>query len=226
MRIVITSDLHGETPDFPDGDLLIIAGDITATDHIKQWAKFFSWFKEQPHRKKILIAGNHDNFLFKAFPKSKEEADQLKEIQNLLDEEDKEGFDDFEYLCDSGTEFEGLRIWGCPWTVNFFGQNPEAKAFGLLTEAQAEDKFNLIPADTDILVTHAPPYGILDGTRNHRFGYHTLRRVVDRVKPRLHCYGHVHEGYSEEKIGDTIFVNAAHMTIDYKPINKPIVVTL
>lgn len=90
MDVTCISDLHGNYPELEGGDLLIIAGDYTASDKITQWEQFFKWLKGQDYRKKILIAGNHDNFMMSGFPHNQLEA---------------EGISDFEYLCDSGTEF-------------------------------------------------------------------------------------------------------------------------
>ena len=60
MIIDCISDLHGHFPDLRGGDLLLIAGDLTARDIEPEYFKFFDWLDEQKYRKKILIAGNHD----------------------------------------------------------------------------------------------------------------------------------------------------------------------
>ncbi len=189
VDITCISDLHGYLPDLPTGDLLILAGDYTATDKILEWAKFFDWLKRQKYQKKILIAGNHDNFLVNAFPKNQNEADDLKEMVDVLDEND-----DFEYLCDSGTEYKGFKIWGTPWTNWFHGVHPKCKAF-MINESKLESKFTKIPSDIDILITHGPPYLILDNNvRRKPCGSLSLRYQLDtRVFPKMHFFGHIHE---------------------------------
>ena len=216
MRIIDSiSDLHGYCPELEGGDLLIIAGDLTANDWLHQYDKFYDWVRTQDYKKIIVIAGNHDNF--------------LQENPSFITIYDGE----LSYLCDSGTQFEGLKIWGSPWTLAFEGMNPKCKAFTVDTEEELAEKWNLIPNDVDILVTHSPPYGILDKTlfENH-VGSVTLENAVQRIKPYLHVFGHVHECggkvddlvHYENMCGSklTTMVNASHVNERYEPVNKPI----
>ncbi len=223
MIIDCIADLHGHYPKLEGGDLLIVAGDLTARDTIYEHADFLGWLNIQKYKKKIFIAGNHDNNVDKKF-----------DWDETLD-----------YLCDSGAEFEGLKIWGSPWTPLFEGINPACKAF-MLPEAELEDKLALIPNDTDILITHGPPYGILDEVEGYaewqslykHAGSCFLNRRVFDIRPQLHIFGHVHEGYGEyhhlpregasEKLGITPikFINCCHVNERYEPVNEPIRVIL
>jgi len=218
LKIDCISDLHGELPKLEGGDLLIVAGDITACDRVAEWKQFFDWLKPQEYRKKILVGGNHDRFLQQCI--STAEAKEMKILEN-------EGFD---YLCDSGTEFEGLKIWGAPWTKNFYGQNPMCMAFGLKLETQMKEKWRQVPYNIDILVTHSPPKGILDQTWRYRCGCEELRMALENIRPRLHVFGHIHEGHGHipfmQDYPRTQFVNAAIMNEVYDPVNKPITVNL
>jgi Icc-related predicted phosphoesterase len=224
MKIDCTADLHGSFPELEGGDLLIIAGDLTSNDTVLAWKAFFDWLQKQDYRKKIYIAGNHDNFLVSCLNST-----LAKDVYTDLKLDD-----DTEYLCDSGTEFEGLKIWGSPWSLWFKGINPHCTAF-TGREGDLRNKFELIPKDTDILITHSPPLGILD--RIHEwgdidkpldFGLNSLRQQLygERIKPRLHVFGHIHENYGHiPKMLDfpgVQFVNAAHMNREYEPVNKPI----
>ena len=221
------SDLPGHYPHLPGGDLLIVAGDLSAHDHGGEHFEFLMWLKDQKYIRKIFIAGNHDN----------EWIDYVPHAPTF-----KHGM---EYLCDSGTEFEGLKIWGSPWTLTFPGINPHCTAF-TGTEAELEAKFALIPDDTDILITHGPPYGIMDAVHREVFcggrggwvGSASLLEKVFRIRPKLHVFGHIHEGYgrynhtpregSSENLGITpvTFVNCSHVNERYKPVNKPVRVVL
>lgn len=209
------SDLHGFHPKLEGGDLLIIAGDLTARDTQDQHMQFLSWIAQQDYKKKIWIAGNHDNFLI---------GTKFIPIKDL----------GMEYLCDSGTEFEGLKIWASPWTKTFKGMNPHCKAFTVDTEKELAEKWALIPDDVDILITHSPPYGILDGVPNFSTGKviwtgsSSLRQeVTTRIKPRLHVFGHIHEnGGNMVDLITTKFINASHVNEFYKPVNKPVRVIL
>lgn len=227
MIIDIISDLHGFHPELPGGDLLILAGDYTARDSISEWCDFFAWLSKQNYQKKILIAGNHDGLFNCGFPKTQKEADQLKEVQEFLGEKP-----DFEYLCDSATAFCGLKIWGSPWTPTFCDWY-----FMKDRGDEIKEKWDLIPSDTDILITHGPPFGILDKVKYSRksnkdsyAGCEELRLAVERIQPRCHVFGHVHEGYGMVLLKctprDILCVNASIMDENYNPVNKPIRIVL
>jgi len=210
MRITAISDLHGHFPQLEGGDLLIVGGDLTARDTIYEHAEFLGWLNLQPYKKKIFIAGNHDNNADKKF----------------------EWDESISYLCDSGTEFEGLKIWGSPWTKTFPGINPHCKAFTVDTEEELEEKWDLIPEDIDILITHSPPYGILDkNSKQEHCGSESLFKELYRIKPKLHVFGHIHESYGilgnlPEHYSINQFVNASHVNERYQPVNSPVRIIL
>jgi Icc-related predicted phosphoesterase len=225
MIIDCISDLHGHYPTLEGGDLLIVAGDLTASDQHHQYEEFFIWLSKQDYRKKVFISGNHDN-----------------QGMSQFDWHDYE-WSEVDYLKDSGTKFEGLNIWGSPWTRTFEGMNPHCKAFTCETDVELNDKWKLIPENTDILITHCPPWGIQDSTGNSkRIGSFSLLEKFNRKRfnPKLHVFGHLHEGYgvykkkvilrlkpqfSIKEVGCK-FVNASHVNEIYQPINKPIRMTL
>ena len=207
-RISCISDLHGSYPQLPGGDLLIIAGDLTSNDSPAAWTDFFAWLGKQKYTKKICIAGNHDNWL-------KDKAPSKEGMWADLN---------CEYLCDSGCEFEGLKIWGSPHTLWFEGINPHCMAFTGNEEYLAE-KFSLIPDDTDILITHMPLFGILDYTKRCvHVGSKKLLGAIDAIKPRVHIFGHIHEEGGSRLYygGHTMCINASHMNAEYGPVNHPI----
>ena len=216
MIIDCISDLHGFYPKLEGGDLLIVAGDLTKRDKPIEHEEFYLWLAEQDYDKKIVIAGNHDNFLV-------DHPDQFR-----LNE------DGIEYLCDSGTEFEGLRIWGSPWTKTFEGMNPHCKAFTCDTEEELAEKWAMIPDDIDILITHSPPYGIFDSVR--RFPQDIpentgSKYLSDKFRGsttlKLHIFGHIHEhGGKSGDIGMTKFINCSHVNERYQPVNKPVRIVL
>lgn len=213
MLICCISDLHGSFPTLREADLLIIAGDLTTRDSPNCWNEFLQWLRNTKFRKRVIIGGNHD----------------ARAQRGLIDLRSNANFD---YLQDSGIEFEGQKIWGAPWTRKFRGQNPTAMAFALDTEIQMKERWELIPADTDILVTHAPPFGILDSIPYEtRVGCVQLANqyTSKRIAPWLHVFGHIHSGYGirinpSSIPSETMFINAAYMNEDYHPINKPIYV--
>ena len=207
MIIDCISDLHGYYPKLKGGDLLIVAGDLTARDEIEQYCHFFGWLEDQKYKKKIFISGNHDNKAMSQFDWGK----------------------DVEYLYDYGTEFEGLKIWGSPWTKTFTRMNPNCKAFTVDTEEELDAKFSLIPNDIDILITHSPPYGILDMVNRRKFcGSGYLRNIViGKTKPKIHVFGHIHEHGG--KLVDCVitkFINASYVNEHYEPVNQPVRIIL
>ncbi len=211
MIIDCISDLHGYYPKLEGGDLLIVAGDLTARDADVEYFEFFHWINKQNYRKKILIAGNHDN-----------------RISNTINFSDH-----FEYLCDSGTEFEGLKIWGSPWSLWFPGINPACCAF-VGNESQLYDAYDKIPNDIDILITHTPAYEILDECKNGHVGSKGLHGWLKYVgRPRLHVFGHIHEAYGQEEVlvsryNDEMMlsVNCSIVNEYYEHVNEPIRVIL
>lgn len=229
MIIDCISDLHGHYPQLEGGDLLIVAGDLTARDTPEDHAQFGMWLMQQGknYKQAIVIAGNHDNFC------------------QIINEELKSlGLG---YLCDSGTEFEGLKIWGSPWTKRFPGMNPKCMAFTVETEEELAEKWALIPQDTDILVTHSPPHCIFDQIEDYRSGeilnvgsLSLLMKATSLKNLKLFVFGHIHEGYgmftaeelrafADMKIAGEaecksfpFIVNASHVNEYYEPVNKPI----
>ena len=204
MRVVCISDTHERHDQIalPDGDLLICAGDVTANGNLAALDRFARWMQRQPHEHKVLIAGNHD-WCFE------------RDGASLLPP-------DIIYLQDSGTAIDGLRIWGSPWQPRFYDW-----AFNLDRGPQLAAKWALIPADTDILITHGPPHGTLDLTpRGDRAGCEALAARLDQLRVRLHVFGHIHHSYGVVERGDRISVNACICDERYVAANAPVVVDL
>lgn len=229
MIIDCIADLHGSFPKLEGGDLLIVAGDLTARDTIHEYMKFYHWFHNQNYSHFIIIAGNHDRLI--------EEGLVLTE-----------GLANTTYLCNSEMVFypplfpagnfpqdlKRLKIWGSPNSLRFDEVNPHCAAF-MKTERQLKRIYSKIPDDVDILITHTPPLQILDrNSDGHRCGSLSLRNELDnRIKPKLHIFGHIHEAYGQllykgmlENTSDTLCVNCSIMNQHYKPVNKAVRVIL
>lgn len=209
MRLVIISDTHNllSRMNVPDGDMLIHCGDFCGAGDMSEVQRFREDFQALPHKYKIVVAGNHD------WPFEREhECDQARHA-----------LDDFTYLQDKGTEIEGLKLYGTPWQPAF-----GRWAFNLPRQSsELADKWRQIPDDVDILITHGPPHGILDRVQfGSRVGCEYLRDRVDKLKPRVHCFGHIHEAYGQEQHGNTLFVNAASVDVRYRLANPAVVVDL
>jgi Icc-related predicted phosphoesterase len=190
-----------EQVEVPDGDLLVHAGDLTNCGELEQVASFNAWLGGLPHAHKVVIAGNHD-FCF-------EDAPQVAEpmITNA------------HYLIDSSVRVEGITIYGSPWQPRFCDW-----AFNLNRGTELRGKWDLISPDTDILVTHGPARGYGGETiRGDEAGCEELLAAVHRIRPQLHVFGHIHEGYGSYRNDHTSFLNTSICTIDYDPSNPPLV---
>lgn len=122
--------------------------------------------------------------------------------------------DNVHYLCNSGIEIEGLKFYGVPM---FMGD--------CVTDRQKLN-YDKIPIDTDVLITHAPAYGILDFDDSINYGSEVLLQAVTNVNPRIHLFGHIHKQYGITAIGTTTFSNGAIMNDDYSILNHPNIIEL
>ena len=206
MKIVLISDTHGNHNFIiPEGDILIHAGDVSLRGTKKEIDCFIDWFQKQPHKHKIFIAGNHD-FYF-------EEA-----LKNNIKINDT----NLNYLNDSGCEIEGIKFWGSPIQPTFFNW-----AFNRERGEEIKKYWDLIPNDTDVLITHGPPHKILDLTKNGEYvGCEELKKKVLEIKPKLHVFGHIHEAYGKTVRNKTTFVNASLLDDKYRNVNAPIVIDI
>ncbi len=225
MIIDCIADLHGHYPKLEGGDLLIVAGDWTRNDSEENLRVFEGWLLGEgcsKYKEIIVIAGNHDNTAY--------------EFKNYGLTPHLQILPAVKYLCDSGTEFQGFKIWGSPWTSTFPGMNPHCNAFTFDTERELEKKWDLIPDDTQILITHSPGWNIHDRIKNPHDGedsrkgsFSLCERIINLKNLRLHVCGHIHEGYGELQFyvpdrdyNNTFLVNASHVNEHYEPVNAPI----
>lgn len=215
MKIVCISDTHnkhGEI-DIPECDILLHTGDFSSRGYRHEFENFVQWLDKQPAKHKIFISGNHD-FICE------------KEPQFVKDYVSNFGV---HYLFDSFVEIEGLKIYGSPWQPWF---HDWAFNFERDDYKQAIKTWAKMPDDTDVLLTHGPPYRIMDlvarPTKNEdpNVGCKFLLGRVVVVKPKLHVFGHIHEQYGQLEYNGTLFVNAASCNLQYKPINLPTVAEL
>jgi len=203
ITIVAISDTHGlhEALEVPPGDILVHAGDITNMGEIEGVATFNEWLGSLPHSHKIVIAGNHDF----CFERNREASEPL--LTNCI------------YLHDTAVTVMGIRFWGSPWQPWFCDW-----AFNLQRGEEIRQKWNLIPDDTDVLITHGPPHGHGDRTDSGDLvGCRDLLEAVERIRPRLHVFGHIHEGYGVSSNDHTTMVNASNCDFSYEPVNPPVI---
>ena len=207
MRITCFSDSHGVVNDLDvDTDVVICAGDFCNSGELNDVIAFNRWFSKLPCKHKILIAGNHD-VCFEKEPAL---------ARSLLGK-------DVVYLQDEGIDIDGIKFYGSPWQLPFMDW-----AFNL-PEDDLFRKFERIPAGVDVLITHSPPYGILDGIPSKKnLGSTALLNKVRAIKPRHHIFGHVHHGYGElkDRTDNITFHNVSLLDEGYKFVNRPIVIEI
>ena len=237
MRLALTADLHGKLPELRDEcDVLVIAGDICpdykrvyfrGVNHESareyngeaeqlKWLEreFIPWTDLTRAEHIVVIAGNHDYVFESAEPRCR----QLLADANI------------DYLRDESVDIAGVKFYGLPWVPNlprwaFYGD------YDKLTEV-----YNAVPEDTDVLITHGPPFGYGDLTDENGYGpsEHVgtpqCLSAIKRVAPRITVTGHIHEAYGYYSISTPKRIapvfNVSHNTVRYEPINAPVEVVL
>ena len=215
MKITCISDTHNQhlhiPPDWLEGgDVLVHAGDISGRGSLKEVEEFLAWFNELPYTHKIMIAGNHD-FWFEKM--------STFAVNEMLAEK----YPNITYLNDSGVEIDGVKFWGSPVQPWFYDW-----AFNRMGTDICRH-WDMIPLDTDVLITHGPMKGILDMTlRGVSTGCpYLLEKSAEMTNLKLFVCGHIHEAYGKFEFPDGgVFVNASTLNFNYQVQNKPIVVEI
>ncbi|KAI9837678.1 MAG: hypothetical protein M1837_002720 [Sclerophora amabilis] len=233
ITLVLISDTHSchsSLDPLPEGDILIHAGDITEHGTIKEIEEFVQWFSTLPYKYKIFVAGNHDHSLEPGHTYRS----ALRQVDGRFDngeyvvakspEESVRLIQSIDLLQDTNTIYlrpdratvtvkirdRQLVVHGSPCTPLSFGPN------AFMRERSYLDKLWLDAPMSDVLVSHAPPRGLLDQALNGRhLGCDGLKSAVERTRPRLVVCGHVHEARGVQHLQwdetSTTVVNAAVM---------------
>ena len=222
LTVTLISDTHAKhnrlRDDLPGGDLLIHAGDfMTSGYHAHEARNFFEWYdKIVTYDTKVFIAGNHDRIMQNEPEKMKGELTGYKTIEYL--EDDWMGM---YYDGPNGEHHEDIvRIYGSPWQPEFFQW-----AYNLPRNGEElKAKWDAIPENMDILVTHGPAWGFLDDTEGRRgthLGCELLAERIKTIKPKIHVCGHIHSGYGHYFDGHTHYFNASVLNEQYMYTNAP-----
>jgi len=206
VRIVAIADTHGfhRQLAIPDGDILIHAGDLTDMGEIEQLADLAEYLDGLPHPFKVVVAGNHD-FCLERDPEA-----ARRILRHCT------------YLQDEAVVIECLTIHGSPWSPRY-----KEWALSLARGAPIKAKWDLIPPMTDILVTHAAPRGIGDRVADgSEVGCEDLLAAIDRVRPRLHVYGHIHHSAGIYRRGQSVLINASVYDESYRPTRPAVIYDL
>lgn len=231
MKITFISDSHTHLYDknykellLSEGDILCFTGDLMSSGYNEgEIIHFLKWFSKQPFIYKLFIAGNHDR-LFE---------DNPLVAYELISEFKKDGVI---YLKDSSFEYNGINFYGTPYQPYFCNW-----AFNVSNSEKLTNIYSMIPDNTDVLLTHCPPYGILDQshqsnwsnlTGENHLGSVELKEVLEEMTmrsaaPIVVAFGHIHgDGGKKVQIGDTLYINASLCNEDYDPMNDIITIDL
>lgn len=224
LKIVAISDVHGKWNkiQIPKCDILISAGDYSFRGERHMVKDFHRWLNKQPAKHIISVQGNHELLVEKYFLECKEIA--------------KEECNRVHFIEEDLIEIEEIKIYCSAWTPYF--NNWAYNAGRTISEAALYQKpfigdiWNRIPDDIDILVTHGPPYEILDLAPVNRINPIPRNVGCERLKERIkslkklthHIFGHIHNDYGIKQIDGITYINASICNEAYQPLNEPIVV--
>lgn len=188
-----------------DADMILHGGDISMRGEEHEVESFLKWYSSLPYKYKVMVAGNHD-FLF--------------DKQRTIAKELLSKYPDIIYIENDMVEIEGLKIWGSPiqpWFHNW--------AFNKYRGDDIKKFWDIIPNDIDILITHGPPYGILDLTSGgDQVGCEDLLEKIKQIPTlKLHVFGHIHEHAGHELKDGVNFANASVLNLRYQLQNKPMI---
>ncbi|KAG4429483.1 hypothetical protein IFR05_015034 [Cadophora sp. M221] len=212
-RVMVISDTHEHSFDgstLPDVDVLLHTGDMTNFGELDSLRECIRMMGTVNAKLKLVIAGNHDISL-----------DKTRRVENMTDDDysryheaaveimtgtaaKEAGIDYLEegtctFNLDNGAKFQ---VYASPHTPGSggwaFPYQPLEDRFNDAKQAarnRTSIAKNPIPAGVDIVMTHGPPHSILDQVDGQNLGCPNLLRAVGRVRPLMHCFGHIHEGH-------------------------------
>lgn len=212
MKLVFISDIHTRHRELiiPPCDILISCGDYSFRGEREVVIDYHEWLSEQPASHIISVNGNHELEIEKDYPIIKALVEAICPRIHMLQQE--------------SIVIDGIKLYGDATTPYFFnwawnaGRTPAEAA--IHSKPYIKHEWDKIPDDVNILVTHSPPYGILDKVKPTKDGVgcnHLLERVKSLPALKVHAFGHLHLDGGKSVVEDGItFINAAICNDDYK----------
>ena len=178
MKLVLGSDLHGHLPPVPPCDILVLAGDILPETEQEVFIvnKLLPWLDRALAKEIVATWGNHDHLPFRRW--------DYRSRWHLL--------------VDQTTSIMGIKFHGTPWC------RPVGRWAWQAPENILKYIYSLIPDDTDILISHTPPYLMCDLENKHGENCGSralLERMAQLKELKLLVCGHIHEARgSQDKV--------------------------
>ena len=230
-RLVIVSDSHNKHNELilPQGTILIHCGDGTYHGEVAETINWLVWLQLQTHKYQAVLSifGNHEIYV-------SQNVDEFRELRSIY-------APDVKWLTMNSWKdpVSGLKFYGCPY-VNFINGHWVWEA----TESEMEELVKKIPNDIDVLISHGPPYGILDNFYRKRaiddltarfgirfeeielkVGSKALLKRIQEIRPSVVCFGHIHEnGNTKLEIDGITYINAAILDEHYEIAHEPMVI--
>jgi len=204
VKIVCISDTHNQHAKvcLPAGDVLVHAGDATGRGTRSEMIAFLNWFgSRKGYQARIYVPGNHDFFAEEDYATT-----EILWVERGI-----------KLLVDKRIAIDDVKFYGSPWVPNLTGWAYYGDHITLIS------RFARIPNDTDVLITHTPPFGTLADVGSYHIGCTELRDRIAELHLKVHIFGHIHDSYGQLSNGH-ISVNAAICDEQYRPVNAPIVI--
>jgi len=228
----------------PECDVLVFTGDMgERRTNEAELVSFLSWIEKQPADVKIIIAGNHDICMDKKWVESQKKVGSVEGVLALQHHQNAKMLMEsykVKYLNETDYVYNGIKFFGSPYSPSF---HRERWVFNADRGEEIKKKWSKIPSDVDVLLTHTPPYKILDYVdgrykrhpdEDQNVGCQDLTEVIKNrlIKLKLHCFGHIHEntGILIKDVSQTrrvIFSNGACVTNSYQQVvTKPFIIEI
>ncbi|KAH8592758.1 Metallo-dependent phosphatase-like protein [Bisporella sp. PMI_857] len=203
----------------PKADVLLHCGDLTMRGGLDAYKNVLKMLASIDAELKLIIAGNHDFSLDgedwkrkkgKYAGNAREEHGKAIEIMTgpLAKEAGVTYLEEGTHTCTlkNGAKFT---VYASPYQPEFWGAfqyRRDEDRFNTATQVApgvTSIATNPVPdfPNVDIMMTHGPPSGILDMCFDGRaVGCENLLRAARRAKPKLYCFGHIHEAHGAKRV--------------------------
>ena len=210
MKLCCISDYHSQfryvsPSQFEPHDVTVFTGDWTGPraplPSRATTLDFLEWLSRLPSRHQIFIAGNHD----------RTPIDDPAGFRQMVAQ-----YPTITYLENEYTIIDNIVFYGSPYTPPFFDWHFMAP------ESKLQQMYTSVPANTNVLLTHGPAFGILDETdRGVSAGSLSLAALLPNLPSlQLHAFGHIHEAYGVKTLDSYTAVNASQLDSIY--VLKPV----